>query len=147
MNNSCVVRRGGGGSFVIDVSECVGYHVRLRRREPFLIAVVLLQTFENAFSAWKRETHLISMIQSWKETTRVPISLPHFTLHRTPFYFLPLSFSLFPLFVYKRTLHFFFFFPDGVLNTNRRAKVRGRKNKRNIWVVDGSSWWPTHRNS
>lgn len=57
MNNSCVVRR-GGGSFVIDVSECVGYHVRLRRREPFLIAVVLLQTFENAFSAWKRERHI-----------------------------------------------------------------------------------------
>lgn len=130
---------------MIDVSECVGYHVRLRRREPFLIPVVLLQTFENAFSAWKRETHLISMIQSWKETTRVPISLPHFTLHRTPF------FSLFrsPSFhcSYINALYIFFFFPDGVLNTNRRAKVRGRKNKRNIWVVDGSSWWPTHRNS
>lgn len=68
-------------------------------------------------SVLKKKRHLISMIQSWKETTEFPNFASAFHTPSHPFL---IPFSLFRLSALNELHHF----PDGVLNTNRREGGR-----------------------
>lgn len=108
MNNSCVVRRGGGGASWLTCRN-------VSRPRPFAAARTFSYCRCVAANIWKRifgveERDIFNIDDSILERdNKSPDFASAFHTPSHPF-FLPLSFSLFPLFVYKRTLHFFFSF-------------------------------------
>lgn len=107
MNNSCVVRRGGGGASWLTCRNVSGTTSVCGGANLFLLPLCCCKHLKTHFRRG-RERDTFNIDDSILERdNKSPDFASAFHTPSHPF-FLPLSFSLFPLFVYKRTLHFFF---------------------------------------